>query len=191
MSAKPEPPPLTPAMRARARAQPNTWFYAVDPAFDPDGEVPPWAIMGAWQVDDGGEIGGDFVDNPDYRPSPQALGLPEPTNELERVLQLAATGHAPDVELLGALLDTELLLFARDEADREIFVTIDSGRPVVQVFSSPARTPKSWTHWQRVVGRDLAPVLAGRDLRINPGSPVAVTIDGDTIRQALTEPDGP
>ncbi len=38
---------------------------------DPNGDVPPEAIIGAWQVNTRGKIYGDFRPNPNYRPGPE------------------------------------------------------------------------------------------------------------------------
>jgi hypothetical protein len=180
------PPPLiTDAMRETARKQPGGWVYAVDPAFDPNGEVPGWAVRGAYRVDDRGELYGEFVPNPNYRPTPQALGLPEPTNDLERALQLAATGHGGDGQVVRALLDADLLLFAQDDQLGRLHITRDqSGRATLQAFTSQSQLPAQWTTWQHSRGRDLAAVLAGCDLQLNPGSPVSVRIPGDAIIEA-------
>lgn len=62
---------------ARARANPGTWVYETDPGHDPDGDVPPEAIRGAWPVDDAGGISGRFVPNPNHHPaSGQSAGAP-------------------------------------------------------------------------------------------------------------------
>ena len=54
--------------RAEARRHPNGWVYQIDGTFGPDDAVPPEAIVGAWKVDEHGEIVGDFVPNPKYKP---------------------------------------------------------------------------------------------------------------------------
>ena len=61
-------PPITEELRAQARANPGGWLYAIAPGYDPDGAVPPEGIVGAWQIDDGGEIVGEFQHNPNHRP---------------------------------------------------------------------------------------------------------------------------
>ncbi|PCN46424.1 hypothetical protein Csp2054_17325 [Curtobacterium sp. 'Ferrero'] len=55
--------------------QPDHWRYEIDPGFDPAGEVPPFAILGAWPMNARDEIVGDFVVNPDYAASPVARML--------------------------------------------------------------------------------------------------------------------
>src|SRR6058998_1893307 len=81
-------PEITAEMRANARANPNSWLYVIDEAFDPNGPVPSWAVVGAYPVNGVGDVVADFHPNDRYRPSPKALGFPEPTNDLEHLLQL-------------------------------------------------------------------------------------------------------
>ncbi len=57
---------------AEARDNPGAWVYVIAGGRDPDGEVPPEAIEGAWKVGPDGVIVGDFVENPRYRPAEQA-----------------------------------------------------------------------------------------------------------------------
>ncbi len=174
------PPPLTPALRAGARRSPKTWLYVIDPAFDPDGEVPPHGVVGAWWVNGRGQISGEFRRNPGYRPSPRALELERPADPLDDLLQRAATGHASDAELVGALLDAELFVFAREDRPGRLYsVEGHEGRRLLQAFTSEARLPAEWARWEKVTGRGLAPALAGPDLELNPGGPVSVRIPGE------------
>jgi hypothetical protein len=55
---------------AEAKKNPDGWVYEIDgeQVADPDGEVPPRAIIGAWQVDGAGRIVGEFKANPNYLP---------------------------------------------------------------------------------------------------------------------------
>jgi hypothetical protein len=50
---------------AEAARNPGGWVYEIDGEWvdDPNGYVPPEAIRGGWQVDDAGQITGDFVPN--------------------------------------------------------------------------------------------------------------------------------
>lgn len=66
--------------RATARANRGTWIYELDPTVtDPEGEVPPHLIVGAWRSDVRGEIVGDFRPNPEYRP---AGAIPDDASEI-------------------------------------------------------------------------------------------------------------
>jgi hypothetical protein len=63
-------PQLTPypAEIAEAKRTPNGWVYRIGGRFSPDEAVPPEAVVGAWQVNENGEIFGDFIHNPGYKP---------------------------------------------------------------------------------------------------------------------------
>lgn len=49
-----------------AKRSPNGWVYRIAGCFAPSENVPPEAIVGAWKVDGGGFIVGEFVPNPKY-----------------------------------------------------------------------------------------------------------------------------
>jgi hypothetical protein len=61
-------PPVTSDVIAEAKKLPNGWVYAIDGVRDPNGDVPPERIQGAWQVDANGDVEGEFIFNPNYRP---------------------------------------------------------------------------------------------------------------------------
>jgi hypothetical protein len=54
---------------AEAKKHPGGWVYEIDSdqVADPNGYVPPRAIIGAWQVDEAGVIVGEFQPNPNYK----------------------------------------------------------------------------------------------------------------------------
>ncbi|MCX5658594.1 MAG: hypothetical protein NTW19_02595 [Planctomycetota bacterium] len=57
----------TAAALAEAKRKPNGWVYAIEGNFGPNDGVPPTAIIGAWKVNENGEIVGEFLPNPNYR----------------------------------------------------------------------------------------------------------------------------
>jgi hypothetical protein len=57
----------TPDAIAEAKSNPGGWVYEIGPGYDPNGAIPPEAILGAWQVNERGDIVGDFRPNPNYR----------------------------------------------------------------------------------------------------------------------------
>jgi hypothetical protein len=57
------------AMVAEAATQPGGWVYEIDPAFDPDGAVPPEGIRGARKIGEDGLPTGEYKANPNYIPS--------------------------------------------------------------------------------------------------------------------------
>lgn len=113
-------PEITPEMRANARTNPNSWLYVIDEAFDARGPVPSWAVVGAYPVNGTGEVVEDFHPNDRYRPSPKALGFPEPRNELERLLQMVRTEHRPAEDLPRVILDSTLLVYALSPVQRTV-----------------------------------------------------------------------
>jgi hypothetical protein len=51
-----------------AKQHPNEWVYRIAGKFDPTENVPPEAIVGAWKVDERGNIVGTFIPNKNYNP---------------------------------------------------------------------------------------------------------------------------
>ncbi|RCW40812.1 ADP-ribosylglycohydrolase [Halopolyspora algeriensis] len=180
-------PTITPAMREQAARQPNSWLYVVDPIFtDPGTEVPSWGFIGGYRVDAQGVLTDDFSPNPHYRPSPVALRLPAPANDVERALQLTTTGYAQGETLLSALLEAELILFAQPQGSGLFTLEHESGRRQLQVFTSDVHLPTNWTTWQRMTGRHLAEhQLTGIDVQINPASQVKARVPGEDLVRAV------
>ncbi|MEV7908690.1 type VII secretion system-associated protein, partial [Streptomyces anulatus] len=167
MSEWPEPPPLTDRMRAEARSMAGQWFYAIDPFFDPDGAVPPYGVIGAWRVDERGEVGEEFRHNPNYRPSPTALGFGEVTDPLDAAIQLAVTGYTDGENVVPLLMEAELLVGA--DARGRIPV---QGTGVVMAYTSrehlPEEFPAGVLGWQVLRGADLVALISdGVDLALN------------------------
>jgi hypothetical protein len=181
-SNRPEP-ELTQELRDQALRAPGSWLYSIDPAYDPAGAVPPFAIIGAWPVDDKGEPG-PFTHNPDYRPSPVTLGLPEPTDPVDAALQLAATGHGPDQAVVDALAVATVCLPA-DEGD-DIAVYTDAEGRFVPVLTDPRHAPPTVERLRSVPCAELLRLLpADMTLKLNPGSRVSVRIPAADVRATL------
>ena len=51
-----------------ALENPNGWVYKIEGSFGPTEYVPPEAVVGAWKVDEVGNLTGEFVPNPNYKP---------------------------------------------------------------------------------------------------------------------------
>ena len=68
-------PPVPDDIREAARLAPDHWLGVVDPMWYGEGKPPEWAMTGRWRSGLDGEIV-EWEDNPDYRPSPRALGWP-------------------------------------------------------------------------------------------------------------------
>lgn len=178
-------PEITADMRANARANPGTWLYVIDEAFDPTGNVPSWAVIGAYPVNDRGEIVDDFHFNDQYRPSPQALGFPDPSSELEYLLQLIYTRHRPEEDLAPAVLDAELYVFAYTPAQRTLVGVHDlDGDVVVPAYTARALAPRDWPHARKVRGRDIIDLLGGCPLAINPDDVITALVTPEELQHA-------
>ncbi|MFW6691434.1 hypothetical protein [Streptomyces sp. MAR4 CNX-425] len=59
-----------PELVAEARRHAGGWVYEIDATMvdDPDGEVPPTAIVGGWEVSRKGTLTGVYMANPNYAP---------------------------------------------------------------------------------------------------------------------------
>jgi len=185
---KPGKPKITEEMRANARANPNSWLYVIDEAFDPNGPVPSWAVVGAYPVNSAGDIVEDFHPNDRYRPSPKALGFPEPRNDLERLLQLVRTNHRPAGDLPPVILDATLFVYALAPMQRTVigFHNHD-GRVLVPAYTSKSLVPPEWPHARAVLGRDMVPLLAGHPVAINPHDVVTAVVPAEHLVAALEQ----
>ncbi|MEV5988670.1 type VII secretion system-associated protein [Streptomyces sp. NPDC052051] len=161
---KPTVPPVTDAVRAQAAGQPGGWVYAIDSYFDPAGRIPPFGIVGAWKIDAQGDVTDEFKHNPNYRPSPQAVGMPSPSDRVDAAVQLAATGYAPDAEVRRALLDATVYL--APSVDRQT----GANDPAIRLYTHPSHAPRSAPRLQRVRFRDLLPQLPNNILLILNGN---------------------
>ena len=177
-------PPVTEELRAQARTRPGGWLYAIDPAYDPEGRDPPQGVVGAWRVDQQGEITGTFEHNPNYRPSARALGLAEPTDPVDAAIQAAATGAGGDERVAVAVLEARLQL--PEGAGGQLLTDAAGDGPAVRAYSAPAHAERSgWQRWRTMSGRELAATLpADHDVLVNPESPASVRIPGTALRAA-------
>jgi hypothetical protein len=177
------PPPITAGMRASAMANPNTWLYVIDPAFDAEADIPPWGVVGAYRVDGRGAVDPTFRRNTEYRPSPVALRMPRATTELERLLQWIVSGHREETELPDAVRQSRLLVWAAGPDDVEVTAFPDrTGRIMVPACTSADHVPPAWPGWREVLGRDLAAHLGGHPLVINPTGPITALLPAEALR---------
>ncbi|MDP9846005.1 type VII secretion system-associated protein [Streptosporangium lutulentum] len=186
MNDAPSPPPLTDALREQARRGPGTWLYAIDPFFDSGGEVPPYGIVGAWQVDERGEIIEEFRHNPNYRPSPVALDYPEPTDPVDRAVQLGATGYDDGEDIASLFLEAEVIVAVGPGGGIPVFDTGEGRAAFVYTARAhlPDEPPDSSTGWQRIRGGDLIALLpAGVGVAINPSGPTGVILPPADLRR--------
>ncbi|GAB3546551.1 hypothetical protein J2S53_002917 [Actinopolyspora lacussalsi] len=182
-SLPPYAPQITEEMREQAKQTPNSWLYIVDPAYEASGEnVPPEGVVGAFRIDESGEIDERFHPNDEYEPGTSTF---EPSNELERVLQLIATGHASESELPAAVLAGELLLYAEEDDEDALYeAELDDGSRLVPACTSVNRVPEDWPSYRTVAGARLPELLDGLDLGLNLDDPVRAVIPHDMLTQS-------
>jgi hypothetical protein len=180
-------PPVPDSIREAARLAPDHWLGMVDPAWTGEGEPPPWAMIGQWRSSQEGEIV-EWRENDEYRPSPAALGWPEPTDEVDAAVQRAATGYGPGeavAETLAAL--PEAAVFVTLEGDPLPATAPDGKTRVIPVFTSPAYLHAAGRlAFELMDVRDLVDRLpADHSLYLNPSAPVSMTVDTAMLREAL------
>ena len=185
-SSHPGLPPITDAMRAEAARTPGGWVYIADPDVDPRfiAGMPLPVLLGGYKVGEDGQFTGETFVNEDYRPSPRRRGYPEPQTDFELVLGYVAAGWLPQDRMVPAMLDAPFLL-ETDGNDGLRVAEDDNGKRFLVVYSSPGYVPGGAQHIKQVEGRDLARVLAGVTLVVNPGGGFGIELPGDDLAQAV------
>ncbi|MFD7917694.1 type VII secretion system-associated protein [Streptomyces sp. NPDC059740] len=180
-------PPVPDSIREAAKLAPDHWLGMVDPTWSGEGAPPAWAVVGQWRSGQDGEIA-EWRDNEDYRPSPTALGWPEPADAADAAVQLAATGYGPGEDVTSALASLpELAVFVTADGDPLVAAAPDGETPVVPVFTSPV-----YLHMSGRLAFELMSVAEvldrlpeGHLLYLNPSAPVSMTVETEALREAL------
>ncbi|QUH05202.1 ADP-ribosylglycohydrolase family protein [Saccharopolyspora erythraea] len=185
---------ITPEMRAAAKQTPDSWHYVIDPFFDPNGEVPAWGIAGWYRIGPDGEFDENFQPNPQYRPSPVAMGFRAPRTELEMLVQLTATGYGSEDRLAEKLVEGTVLAAADEKGTGVAVVDRGDGPANVIVYSSPHLVPET-AKTVELSGRTLATMSAQVEIVLDPSSPVSVRLPLGALqswgdRAANRDPDG-
>ncbi|MFB9831100.1 type VII secretion system-associated protein [Actinoallomurus acaciae] len=180
-------PPVPDSIRETARLAPDHWLGMVDPAWTGEGDPPSWSMIGQWRSSREGEIV-EWRENEEYRPSPAALGWPEPTDEVDAAVQRAATGYGPGeavAETLAAL--PEAAVFVTPEGDPLPATAPDGRTRVIPVFTSPVHLHAAGRlAFELMAVRDLVDRLpADHLLYLNPSASVSMTVDTAMLREAL------
>ncbi|MFJ4153110.1 type VII secretion system-associated protein [Streptomyces galbus] len=184
--------PIPPeAILIAARNAPDHWFYLADPSWRGANPAPSWALLGRWRSDAAGEIV-EWEDNESYRPSPEALGWPEPADALDTALQRAATGYGPVEEVPRLLAQTELVVLLGPEGEPAVTTAPDDS-PAVAVFTtSPDLDGAELPDHETMSASDLLsrlPTDAYQLLCLSPTAPVSMTVAVSDLREALGEED--
>ncbi|MFF6909235.1 type VII secretion system-associated protein [Streptomyces sp. NPDC012389] len=192
--AQPATSPLDPAPPEEfveaARRAPDHWLYLTDPAWRGEGPPPEWAVIGQWRSDRAGEIV-EWEDNPEYRPSPEAMGWPEPADEVDRAVQLATTGYGPAEDVTAALARAEVAVPVTADGE-PVSASAPDGTAVVPVYTSP-RYLRSLGQLGSVtlpLTDLLARIPAGHSLCLNSSAPVSMVLTTEGLADVLAQASG-
>ncbi|MBU6536267.1 type VII secretion system-associated protein [Streptomyces sp. NPDC057245] len=180
-------PPVPDDIREAGRRVPEHWLGVVDPMWSGPGSPPDWAVTGRWRSGPDGEIV-EWQENPDYRPSPRALGWPEPEDEVDRAVQLATTGYGPGEAVPATLVGHEVAVLTAPDGGL-LCAVAPGGTPVVPLFTSPVFLHTAGRYaFELVAAEDVvARVPGGHALYLNPSAPVSMLLDPDVVRDAVRD----
>ncbi|MFD9318445.1 type VII secretion system-associated protein [Streptomyces sp. NPDC060053] len=170
-----------------AKAAPNHWLYLTDPTWRGEAPPPEWAVVGQWRSDADGEIV-EWQDNEAYRPSPGARGWPEPTDAVDRAIQLATTGYGPASDVTAALAGVEVSMLVTADGE-PVRASAPDGTAVVPVYTSPSHLHRTGPLGFELVR--IADVLGripeGHSLCLNSSAAVSMVLAMDGLAAALAE----
>lgn len=169
-----------------ARLAPDHWISMIDPGWDGEGVPPDRVVVGRWRTGATGEIE-EWEDNEAYRPSPEALGWPEPTDDVDAALQLAVTGYGPVEDALRALATAEVAVLTLPDG-APVTAAVEDGRPVVPVFTAlPHRNAVGGFAFERVTVPALLDRLPpGHALYVNPAGPAGTVLEPAPLAETIT-----
>jgi hypothetical protein len=180
-------PPVPDDIREAARLAPDHWLGMVDPTWTGDGAPPEWAVVGQWRSGPDGEIV-EWQDNEDYRPSPRALGWPEPSDDVDAAVQLAATGYGSGEAVTAALATRpEVAVFVLPGGEPLSATAPDGATPVVPVFTSPVHLHSAGRlAFELMALPELVERLPeGHLLYLNPSAAVSMAVETEVLREAM------
>ncbi|WP_043271605.1 type VII secretion system-associated protein [Streptomyces sp. CT34] len=180
----PEPPP---EVIEAARNAPDHWLAMVDLTWSGDGAPPLWALIGQWRSGPTGEIE-EWRNNPEYRPSPQMLDWSDPTDPVDRAVQLAATGYGPARDVCDELARAEVSVLVTSTGT-PLAAASPEGTPVIPVYTSAdyLESVGRLLYDRRPVAELVEQLPPGHALYLNPTGPVSMLVDTEQLRTALTE----
>ncbi|MEU9994534.1 type VII secretion system-associated protein [Streptomyces sp. NPDC050848] len=179
-------PPWPEELVKMGKLAPDHIIRIVDPAWRGEEDEPPdWAVGGAWRTDSEGNIVAGEI-NEEYRPTPRALGWPEPLDALDAAVQLSATGHGDEDVVARELAAAHLLVFV-DENGAPAVVTAPDGTDVVSVSTAGVDVDGTTHPHTRMDLPELLDRTAERyDVYfLSPTAPVSVIVEVETLLDAL------
>ncbi|MCX5521399.1 type VII secretion system-associated protein [Streptomyces bobili] len=171
-----------------ARLAPEHWISMIDPGWDGEGTPPDRVVVGRWRTGETGEIE-EWEDNEAYQPSPEALGWPEATDDVDAALQLAVTGYGPAEAVLHALATAEVLVLTLPDAT-PVTASLPDGGLVVPLFTAPPHLDAvgGFAFERLTVAALLDRLPPGHALYVNPAAPTGTVLDPDRLRAHIPNP---
>ncbi|MFE2719113.1 type VII secretion system-associated protein [Streptomyces mirabilis] len=179
------PPEPTETLREAAALAPDHWLGMVDPAWQGDGPPPAWALVGRWRSGPTGRIE-EWQDNSDYRPSPEALGWPEPTDEVDAAVQLASTGYGPAEDVSRSLAGAEVAVLVSHDGI-PLTASAPDGTPVLPVYTSLTHVQAAGrlAYELMTVAELVERLPAGHLLYLNPTGAVSMLVETEPLLEVL------
>ncbi|KPC78385.1 MULTISPECIES: type VII secretion system-associated protein [Streptomyces] len=180
---------------AAARSAPDHWLSVTDRHWlgeNADEPPPPWAVLGRWRSDANGEIA-EWEANPDYRPSPAALGWAPPVSDADAAVHLAATGYGPDEDVAEALAEAGTVAVCVTGDGEPAWTRAPGGALAVPVFpvSPQASADRLPVHVLMALPDLLDRLPAGRDVMfLSASAPAALLVPADDLRARWAEVTG-
>ncbi|MFJ9619034.1 type VII secretion system-associated protein [Streptomyces noursei] len=173
-----------------ARQAPDHWLAMVDLTWSGEDAPPLWAVVGQWRSGPDGEIE-EWRDNPEYRPSPQMLDWADPTDAVDRAVQLSATGYGPEQAVYEELARAELS-FLVTATGAPLAAASPEGAPVVPVYTSVAHLESAGRlcYDRRPAAELVEQLPPGHTLYVNPSGPVSMIVEPEQLRAALAAAGG-
>lgn len=168
-----------------ARMAPDHWFVAIDPGWQGEGPPPDFAAVGSWRSGFEGTIV-EWQDNDSYRPSPETLDWPEPTDAVDAALQLAVTGYGPAEDVAHTLATAEIAVLTLPDGT-PVTATASDGTPVVPAFTSGVHlSAVGGLAFSRHTTVDLLRQLPpDHRLYVNPSSPAGAVLAPGPLAETL------
>ncbi|MEU9614760.1 type VII secretion system-associated protein [Streptomyces sp. NPDC048209] len=180
---------------AAARTAPDHWLFVTDRHWlgaSDDEPPPPWAVLGRWRSNARGRIV-SWEANPDYRPSPAALGWAPPVDDADAALHLAATGYGPDEDVAEAIAEAGTVAVCVAEDGEPAWTRIPGGAHAVPVFAPPPGAPadRMPAHVVMTLPALLDRLPSGRDvLLLSPSAPASLLLPAGGLRELWQQTSG-
>ncbi|MFE9724210.1 type VII secretion system-associated protein [Streptomyces sp. NPDC005794] len=180
---------------AAARTAPDHWLSVTDRHWlgeTDDEPAPPWAVLGRWRSDAHGDIV-EWEANPDYRPSPAALGWAPPVTDADAAVHLAATGYGPDADVAEALAEAGEVAVCVAEDGEPAWTRAPGGGLAVPVFPVSPRTSADRlpAHVVMPLPDLLDRLPPGRNVMfVSSSAPAALLVPADDVRERWAEMTG-